>query len=212
LPSKSSPVIILTMSVEYRKKTEKPLSFVECAPELWAIFGRLENGRETDQSKRVRRILELLSSLGDNSRGMDAVKVTSELHHLLGHYRWVTHVWISPTTGGYRAIFRQEPGGKNLSREDEWEYAAVADLLDITRYPGALSRLRQCGNPECRRWLFTPKGKTRQSCNGVCKQRRFDSDPEQKKKKRKYMRDYYADGQKRQLNPKCGIGLRRRRP
>jgi hypothetical protein len=198
------------MNRKYRKKIQTPVNLFDCAPELWAIFERLETGRETRQSERVRRILELLSSLGENPRGTDAVKATAELYHLLDHYRWITRAQVSLTTEGYRAIFRREPEGKNLSPEDEWEYKAVADLLDITHYPGALSRLRQCGNKECRRWLFTPKGKPRQSCDGVCKQRRFDSDPEQQEKKRKYMRDYYAEEKQRQRKPKSGVGLRRR--
>ena len=198
------------MNIKHSKKTTTPLNLVECAPELWAIFGRLEGRKETPHSKRVSRILELLSRLGENPRGTDAMKVTSELRELLGRYRWVTHAHISPTREGYRAIFRQEPEAKNPSREEEWEYEAVRDLLDITRYPGALSRLRQCGNTECRRWLFTPKGKTRQFCNDICKQRHFDSDPEQREKKRKYMRDYYVEEEKRKLSPECGVGLRRR--
>ncbi len=199
------------MSGQYSKKKATPLNLGESAPELWAIFDHLENERETPQSKRLRRILELLGCLGENPRGLDAVKVTSELHHLLGHYRWSTDARVSLTAeGSYRAIFRQVPEGKNLSREDEWEYKAVADLLDLTRYAGALSRLRQCGNKECKRWLFTPHGKTRQFCNDICKQRHFDSDPAQREKKRKYMQDQYAEEQKRKRNPKCGVGLRRR--
>jgi len=74
--------------------------------------------------------------------------------------------------------------------------------------------LRRCGNGECGRWLFTPKGKTRQFCDNenVCKQRDFDSDPEQREKKRAKMKKRYDDEQKRKLNPKCGVGLRQRRP
>jgi hypothetical protein len=198
------------MRLEHSKKTEGSLSLGERELELRVIFERLENGRETEQSKRVGRILELLSSLGGNPRGLGAVNVTAELGHRLSRYRWVARV--SPTTEGYRAIFRRDPGGNNLSREDVWENRAVTDLLDITGFPGALSRLRRCGNPECRRWLFTPKGKTRQFCNDVCKQHHFDSDPEQREKKRKYMRRHYAEEQKRKLAPKCGVGLRRKPP
>lgn len=143
---------------------------------------------------------------------MTAVGITATLHHLLGRYRWITRALISPTPEGYRAIFRREPEEKNLSREDEWEYRAVRELLDITTmYPSALSRLRQCGNKECMRWLFTPHGKTRQFCkNDTCKQRHFDSDPEQREKKRKYMRGRYADLKGHARNPKSGVGLRRK--
>ena len=181
--------IILTIMVKYRKNELA----TDPAPELWAIFDRLENGRETEQSKRIGRILELLSTLGQNPRGLEAANVTSELRHLLGRYRWVSRAHISRTAEGYRAIFRRKPEEENLSHADKWEYDAVADLLEITDQPGALSRLRQCGNPECRRWLFTPKGKTRRFCDNenVCKQRAFDTDPAQREKKRKYMREYH---------------------
>jgi hypothetical protein len=207
LPPKSARDIILTMNIKESKNI--PFGLIECAPELLTIFGRLEDGRETHQSKRVGRVLELLSGLGENPRGINAANLISELNPLLGHYRWTTHALVSRTPEGYRAVFRQRPEGNNLSREDAWEYEAVANLLDITRYPGALARLRQCGNQECRRWLFTPKGKTRQFCNNLCKQRRFDSDPEQREKKRNKMRENYADEKRRKLNPKCGVGLRR---
>jgi hypothetical protein len=205
-----SCAIILTIMVKYRKNEIA----TDPAPELWAIFERLENGRKTEQSKRVGRILELLSSLGQNPRGLEAANVTSELWHLLGRFRWVSRAHISRTAEGYRAIFRRVPEEEHLSHADKWEYDAVANLLEITDQPGALSRLRQCGNPECRRWLFTPKGKTRQFCDNknVCKQRAFDSDPEQRETKRVYMSKRYEDEKTRKLNPKCGVGLRQRRP
>jgi hypothetical protein len=211
LSAETARGIILTVKVKDRKKNIA-LDLGEREPELWAIFGRLENERATPQSDRVGRILELLSRLGEKPDRMAAVKITSELRHLLDRYRWITRALISPTTEGYRAIFRREPKEKNLSREDEWEYEAVRELLDITtRYPGALSRLRQCGNKECRRWLFTPWGKTRQFCkNDICKQRHFDSDPEQREKKREYMQKRYRDQAKHARNPKSGVGLRRK--
>ena len=111
------------MNVKYSKKNTA-LQLGEFAPELWAIFGRLEDGRETPQSNRVERILELLSDLGKNPRGMKAVNLTSELGHRLLRYRWVTHAFVSPTKQGYLPIFRREPEAKNQTREEVWEYEA----------------------------------------------------------------------------------------
>lgn len=172
--------------------TSVPLG--ESAPELWSIFERIENGLETAQSRRVRRILELLNLLGENPHGMDEVKAISELGALLRRYVWVTHAKVSRTKEGYRAIFRQEPEGAKLSREDVWEYEAVKMLLDLANSPDALSRLRRCRNGDCRKWLFVVSGKRRFCDNGgVCKQHHFDSDEKQREKKRVYMRKYYAE-------------------
>jgi hypothetical protein len=198
------------MNGDYSKKKGMALQLGESAPELWAVFGHIENGSETPQSKRVERILELLSCLGKNPRGMEAANVTAELGHMLRRYRWMTHALVSLTKQGYRSIFRREPEAKSRSREDVWEYEAVASLLDLARTQGAISKLRRCGNDECRKWLFVMKGK-RRFCdnNGVCKQRHFDSDEKQREKKRAKMRELYAEARERNArNPKNGIGLR----
>lgn len=188
------------------KYSKKKAELGESAPELWAVFERIENGPERPQSKRVERILELLSCLGKKPRGMEAVNLISELAHMLRRYRWTTHALVSLTKQGYLTVFRRVPELNSRSREDVWEYEAVATLLDLARTPGALSNLRRCGNDECRKWLFVLKGK-RRFCdnNGVCKQHHFDSDPSQREKKRVYMRRYYADWG----NSSPRVGLRR---
>lgn len=175
-----------------RKNTLSDIQLGDAAPELWAIFERVENGPVTLQSKRVERILELLSRLGENPKGLNEVKVTTELSFLLRHYRWVTHAHVSPTKEGYRTIFRKVPVAENLSRADAWEYSTVATLLDLTNSPDALSKLRRCRNEDCRKWLFVVSGK-RRFCDGVCKQHHFDSDETQRKRKRAYMVKYYAE-------------------
>jgi hypothetical protein len=193
------------MISKYRKRTTESLE--DYAPEVWAIFRHLENVHETPQSKRVRRVLELLSSLGENPAGMAAVRITNELGSLLSGYRWVA--LISPTTEGYRPIFRREPEGKELSREDVWEYGVVTDLFNLMRFQGALSRLRQCRNGKCRKWLFTPKGKPKQFCDHICKQRDYDNDPARCAKKRSDMRTLRADEKERnRRNPSNRIGFK----
>lgn len=174
-----------------RKKTLEAFALGDYAPEMWDIFARIETGPETAQSKRVERVLELLSRLGENPKGIDRVKITSELLSLLRRYRWVTHALVSPTSEGYRAVFRREPHGQNLSRGDGWEYTSVGTLLDLVQIPGAISKLRRCANKDCGKWLFVVQGK-RRFCDNNCKQHHFDSDEDHRREKRKYMRDYYA--------------------
>jgi hypothetical protein len=172
-----------------------------------AIFARLEKDPGNPHSKRVERILDLLSGLRDDIPTRENMRNVTGLRNALGRYRWASRV--TNTAQGYR-VFYTIADRDTLSKDDEWEYGAVRDLLDTVPYTRGRSRIRRCEQEECRRWFFAAVREDQLYCSGKCRQRRYDSDPEKRDKKLAHMKKLYADEKARRLNPKSGVGLRRK--
>jgi hypothetical protein len=187
------------MSDIIRKRTILP-SHLD-AEQLEEIFARIEEQPEKPQSKRVERILELLSCLRSDASGSERVRVHIGLQNALRGYHWVSKV--KPTPEGFRVI-QAVADRENLSADDLWEYRAVSVLLDVVPYLGKPPRIRRC--PECQRWLFA-ENNTRKWHDG-CRQRHYAKKPETRTKKNEYERNRYIAEKKRARNPKSGVGLR----
>jgi len=166
-----------------------------------AIFTRLEKRPETPQSKRIEKILQLLSSLRDDISPLDKGQVVIRLRNALRLYQWVSH--IAPAPEGYRVI-SAVADRENLSKDDLWEYEAVRDLLECVPYLGKPPRIRRCA--ECQRWFFAAKRIDQQWCGGICRQRHYDRDPETRAQKLKAMRDLYAREKERDQRRKAAVG------
>lgn len=154
----------------------------------------------TLQARRVERILVLLSRLGDDRTSKaEALRATAEMQSALSEYRWA--YVVSPSTEGHGAVLlpaRTEevtPPGAS-----EWEYGAIRFLMELTRYPGAISRLRRCEYAGCNSWFFDEtKGGGQKFCTkGLCRQNHYYSDPEHQKKHRAAVRKY--DNAERERN------------
>jgi hypothetical protein len=188
------------MSAIFRKQKILP-SHLD-VEQLEDIFAHLEKHPEKPQSKRVEKILELLSCLGSDS---ERVRVRIGLDNALRGYQWVRKVKLTPDEG-FRVTHAAADRG-NLSKDDDWEYRAVGVLLDVVPYIGKPPRIRRC--EECRGWFFA-KNNTRKWHDG-CRQRHYAKDPAARAKKKEYMSNRYDAEKKRSKNPKSGVGLAKRR-
>jgi hypothetical protein len=77
---------------------------------------------------------------------------------------------------------------KRMSAEDEWEHRAVRFLLSLV--PHHINRLRRCAYVGCKGWFFAEKREDQKFCKrGACRQNYYDSDPEQRERKKEKMRE-----------------------
>lgn len=112
----------------------------------------------------------------------------ARLNRLLSGYEW--RVIVTPSAEGLRPVF-QPPKGSRLTGDDGWEHGAVSQLLSMFQFSGVLARLSRCEN--CRQFLVGKKSTRKQYCDGgQCKQKAYESKPENRLKKRETMRRNYA--------------------
>jgi hypothetical protein len=153
----------------------------------------------------VERILELLSGLRDDLGTSEKTRIITSLRNALKRYQWTSRV--DPTPEGWRVIASFDRG---LPKDDVWEYEAVRDLLDTVPHLGKRPRIRKCA--ECPRWFYAAMREDQQYCGGICRQRRYDNDPEKRDKKLAHMKKLYRDEKARKRNHKSGVGLARKKP
>jgi hypothetical protein len=182
---KTPVLLFLRMKRSIRKKKHNSI-FDEVL--LHHILGRLNAEPNSPQHKRVRRILDLLLDLKEQEGTYGAVQTLRELEKPLSRYRWAYRV--AATTRGVRVHL----GGIGLEEKDFWEYGAVKTILELIQKPKGMERLRRCdfcGEPF---FIETMKGRRPQFCPGTtCKQQNYENKPENREKKRAYMRQYYRD-------------------
>ena len=169
-----------------RNKTRLPKIIYEIAAAI--RISQLEQD-DKPHSKRVANVLRLLSYLGGAINTEEKTLAARVLGRELRRYRW--RVQLSSTSEGYRATFF--PADRGLSPEEEWEYNAVRNLLDLTLVKGALSRLRQCAYAGCKRWFYAAKTDQKFCTRGLCRQNHYYSDPEHKAKHRVAVCKGYKD-------------------
>jgi hypothetical protein len=176
------------MKRSIRKKTNSAIFDEVLLDHIWR---RLEVRPNSPQSKRVRRILDLLLDLKERMGTYGPFHtygpVLAALEGLTGRYKWGNHISVSHT--GVRVGMR---GVGQLSEDDLWEYGAVRTLLELVQKPNGLSLLRRCKMCDAV-FVANNRGRGRIFHNDACKQRHNDNDPEKRAKKLAYMRKYYAD-------------------
>lgn len=168
------------------------------------IWGRLEAGPDSEQLRRVRRILDLLLDLKEQVGTLGALPVLTALRELIDRFTWVSEIAVTSTDVrvGMRGV------GK-LSQDDLWEYGAVRTLLDLVQKPKGLSLLRRC--PMCPKvFVANNRGRRRIFCTDACKMQHEYADPVKRANKLKNMRANYAMLSDLQRNPKSGVGLNRK--
>jgi hypothetical protein len=163
---------------------------------LVEIFRDIKENPEKPQSKRVEEFLELLSRLREDLSTSEKVPIIIRLRGLLGAYQWT--VQVSPTPEGFRAI-HLIANREKLSPDDLWEREAVRDLMGVVPYLDKRP-IRRCA--ECQEWFFAAKREDQQWCNGNCRQRHYDSNPDIRASKKRYMRQYRVDEKKREESSK----------
>jgi len=168
------------------------------------LFSRLKERPEDPQTVRVEHILGLLCKFGEGP-GIEFLLLLKQLGDALSPYRWGSQVSYS-RKGLQSAFIAADADG--LTAEDVWEHEAVSGLLWLTRDPRLLSRIRRCKNKECQKLFFAANRTDQEFHMGNCRQHFYDSDDVTRKKKRKYMKTYYAANKERERNPKSGVGLR----
>jgi hypothetical protein len=166
------------------------------------IFWQLREHPEKVQSKRVAGCLELLSCLRADLSGSEKVRVITGLQHLLSAYRWV--VQVSPTPGGFRAI-HLIADRERLSEDDLWEHMAIRDLLAVVPYLGKRPRIRRCD--ECKEWFYAANREDQRWCGGNCRQHHYDSNPEMRAGKARYMCEYRIAEKESEESSKKGVGF-----
>ncbi|MGA2990565.1 MAG: hypothetical protein ABSD88_08820 [Candidatus Korobacteraceae bacterium] len=160
------------------------------------LFRDLEVRPQSIQSKRVEQVLERLSRLGQGDWAAFFQK-SDLLNRYEGH----------PSLALSRSGLRVDMVAKHLSEEDEWEHQAVFFLLSLV--PHRINRLRRCAHDGCKRWFYA-KRNDREWCSGACKQRNYESTPEQRESKKLYMRKYRVDQKEREERQKRAVGFRGR--
>ena len=166
---------------------------------LWHIAQRLKDDPDSPQSKRVRRIVELLLELNKNVGVGDVLQGISILRELpIDHYRFKFNIGFnSKVNTGMSAA------DDDLSQKDLWEYGAVSTLLDFVGKPGGLDRIRRC---ECGDVFFAARRADKKYCGNVCKQRHYDKDEDVRKRKLAIMRKNYKDANDRRKRVEEKIG------
>ena len=194
------------MNTPSRKQRKLPDHLDEV--DLGALFTRLEERPETPQSKRVERLLDLLSRLRGRLSTRDAKEAFTGLLYALSRYRWVRRVAF--TREGFRVLSFVADRGY-LSEDDSWEYAAVRDLLDIVPYLGDPPRIRRCADQACQKWFFAANRSDQKFCCGNCRQHYYDSDEKTHARKLERMRQNYATEKERDRKLKSLVGVAERR-
>jgi len=183
-----------------KKKISDPLDDTGVA----GIFSHLQQHPDTPQSRRVESLLDLLVLLGGVRLGKaDKANALARLRAALDRYRF--RVQVFPTKQGIQAVYLSARGA---STDEQWEYAAVNELLDLLKHEGALARLRRCET--CEGWLFALRRSDQKFCSDACRQYLHDNHPEKKTKRLARLRKNYAEDKVRAENAKRRVGYRTR--
>lgn len=146
------------------------------------VFRRLDEEPNLIQSKRVQHILDLIAGLEENKGRLLGYYAFTQLREPLKRYKW--RYALALGTG--LSVF-DSPAGE-MSEADEWEHWAVRFLLSLV--PRDIHRLRRCAYDGCKGWFFAAKRVDQKFCKrGVCRQNYYDSDTEQRERKKAKMRE-----------------------
>ena len=85
-------------------------------PDRFELIFRHIRDRDTEQSSRVERILELICSLGEDLNVREKARVIAQGYSALARYRWASRV--SHTLEGFREV-RYPAERESLSEEEE---------------------------------------------------------------------------------------------
>lgn len=156
----------------------------ESRTQEWADFAAILRGVDLrsskPQSKRIERLLELLSSLGGPLGKQKRMETFTELRCALSRYQWTRTV--EPFGKGLVVITR--PAIVKLSEDDAWECRTADDLLGFASLPDGASRIRRCEIERCRAWFYASGRKDQRWCSGRCRQYHYDNSEERKEKRR----------------------------
>lgn len=164
------------------RKNEK-LTYHPDQERLGEIFRYIGEHPHDKHAQNVSRVLELISGL----TASEPMTAFTRLNSALRGYQWT--IRVARTSEGFRPIILSANREK-LSRTERWEMEAIRDLLNVVPYLGKKSRIRRCA--ECKDWFVTASLRDRKFCSGSCKQYRYDSDPEIRERKRRYMQENRA--------------------
>lgn len=169
------------MSSRIRKNAIFPFPILVEGELANRLVHHLETKPHLIQSKRVERILHLLSRLGENEWDLYTF---SQLREPLQRYEW--HYGLTLSRG--KGLGTELRFTKNMSEEDEWEHNAVRFLLSLV--PHRINRLRRCAYDGCKGWFFAEKRDDQTFCKrGSCRQNHYDDDPKRREKKKANMRE-----------------------
>jgi len=170
------------------------------------IFTRIKE-QPDQQSKRVEKVLELMSSFRDDLSTREKIQIFTRLRLALGTYRWAVRLGV--TREGLHVIHQMARELADATSDAErWEYSAIGLLLEVLPYLGQRPRIRRCADAGCREWFFAAKREDQEFCSGNCRQHHYDSDPESRAAKRRYMRQYRVQEKKRDERRKKDVGFK----
>ena len=134
---------------------------------------------------RVTQLLQLLKSL-DNVQDQGRLElIFGELDTLCERYEWVVRFWRPVSAPRSSLALCYSSTHKALSVEEHWEHWAVGWLLKLVNEP-RWNRLRQCHNPDCRRWFLARKVQRGVAfCKAACRQKVNASNPIRRAEKNK---------------------------
>lgn len=169
-----------------------------------------ERSKYPEHAERVEQILSAIIGLaGAGSDYESRAESHQKLNNLLSRYEWRAVVsWLDDERS--RPFYRLPQHARDLSDADIWERQAIHAFLDELQESTTMSRLSRCES--CRRFLV---GKTRvpkRFCDQKCKQRAFDSKPENRANKQRKMRENYEEHKRREARSKASVGYVKPRP
>jgi len=166
------------------------------------IFTRIREHPD-QQSKRVEKVLELMSSFRADLSTLGKIKIFTRLRLALGTYRWAIRLGV--TRDGLHVVHvMAREFEEGTSEADRWEYHTISLLLDLLPYLGKRPRIRRCA--ECESWFFAAKREDQQYCGGNCRQYHYDSDPKIRARKRESMRQNRIIQKKHEERAKKRVG------
>ena len=175
------------------------------APERFLeIFEYIKAHPESPQSQKIEKVLDLMSSFRPDLNNQEEMVLFTRLRNALSTYRW--SVRLGRTSEGLHAVHQMaDKYAAGMSDGDRWEYTTIGFLLDSLPRLGERPRIRRCA--DCNQWFFAKNGK-RVFCGDNCKQHNYDSDPEERVKKREYMRKRRLAEKEKEEKDKEGVRFR----
>jgi hypothetical protein len=158
-----------------------------------AISKKLES--IVDQCNRLAELNAAFASNNEKAYSAEIGRVLETLNGLLSVYRWQPVVSVSSAES---FALQVRFGFQARTRDEHTENRAVDWLI---RHIPEIHNIRRCQRDQCQKWYWVTKD-PHKYCSDNCRKSSHARDPNLKKARAAYMRQYRADEKQRELKAK----------
>jgi hypothetical protein len=202
MPSVSSHVIKSQAGRKYRGEEEAHF-----------LLSQLNDERTIDHES-LRQLILALQELGDcrpitrqrfwggdPTQGEEMRKIKAVNKFLRRYEAWPRLRQPSPFGGTIRLEWRSTPKSNTdatrLRRDANLELKTVLIAVELAQ-EGRIASLKQCANPNCKRWLFA-RFKHQKFCSEACYELFHRTDPQEKKRRCNWAKENYRSRKELEL-------------